>query len=330
MNFKATLLLLLFTLSSAMSSSPKESQDSWIDSAPADTAKYFYALGYAQTLNDAKSDALASVSSKISVSVASNFSNSITAKRHNEDEDILYIKKSEVLSQSKNIEYSDVKVLQSSHEEKEWIVLVQVDRSILAAAYTRKLNKIDVKIKTEWDIYQNSNYFTKLKLSSVIKNYLEECDEIFPLLHALDNHYDDSPYTSRYVAYTKEMRNSKNDLVFKIDSDKYSEPLASLIRTSLSAQNATFNNEKYNVLISIATQAKKRKYKSTNESFEALTFALRTAVIKATDKDGNVVSNVVYKTKSGSSEGFEDAIARTQKYEKMIQEKGITAFLVGN
>jgi hypothetical protein len=53
-------------------------------------------------------------------------------------------------------------------------------------------------------------------------------------------------------------------------------------------------------------------------------------VIKATDKNGNVVSNVVYKTKSGSSEGFEDAIARTAKYEEIISKKGIISFITGN
>ncbi|MCD6433306.1 MAG: hypothetical protein J7L21_04620, partial [Sulfurimonas sp.] len=61
-----------------------------------------------------------------------------------------------------------------------------------------------------------------------------------------------------------------------------------------------------------------------------LTFALRDTAIKATDKNGNVVSNALYKTKEGSSEGFKDAIARTAKYEKMINKKGVFAFITGN
>lgn len=302
----------------------------WSMNLPSDTNRYFYAIGYGKTQKDAKSDALATISAKISVNVASNFSNSLTANRQNGDEDVLLTTKSEVVSKSKNIEYTDVKIQESYNDGKKWTLLVQVDRDILGATYERKLAKVDAKIKAEWEIYQDAGYFEKLKISSTINNYLKETDTFFPLLHALNPKYDDSKYTSRYMKYTKEMRKAKNDLVFKIKSDKNSEPLASLIRAELSAENATFNNNKYNVLINITTQAKKRKYKSTNDKFANLTFALRTTVIKATDKNGNVVSNVVYKTKSGSSEGFEDAIARTAKYEDMIANKGIVSFITGN
>ena len=306
------------------------SVSAWAINLPSDTNKYFYAIGYGETQKDAKSDGLATISAKISVNVASNFSNSVTANRQSGDEEVLSTTKSEVVSKSKDIEYSDVKIKESNNDSKQWAVLVEVDRDILTSTYDRKLKRVDSKIKAEWEIYQDAGYFEKLKISSVINDYLKETDTFFPLLHALNPNYDDSTYTNRYMNYTKEMRKAKNDLVFKIKSDENSEPLASLIRSELSAENATFNKKKYNVLITISTRAKKRKYKSTNAKFANLTFALRDTVIKATDKKGNVVSNVVYKTKSGSSEGFEDAIARTAKYEDMIAQKGIISFLTGN
>jgi hypothetical protein len=314
----------------ASSSANENAAKSWLSNPPSDTSKYFYALGYGDTQKDAKSDALATISAKISVNVASNFSNSVTANRQNGNEDVLSSTKSEVVSKSKNIEYTDVRIEESYNDGKKWTLLVQVDRDILTATYDRKLKKIDSDIKAEWEIYQEAGYFEKLKISSVINKYLKETDTFFPLLHALNTKYDDSQYTSRYMTYTKEMRKAKDDLVFKIKSDKNSEPLASLIRSKLSAENATFSDKNYNVLINITTQAKKRKVNSTNEKFKELTIALRKTVIKATDKNGNVVSNVVYKTKSGSSEGFEDAIARTAKYEEIISKKGIISFITGN
>ncbi|MEA2092015.1 MAG: LPP20 family lipoprotein [Campylobacterota bacterium] len=330
-------LLIFFTLTffsacgaSASPSTNKNATTSWLDNPPSDTSKYFYAVGYGETQKDAKSDALATISAKISVNVASNFSNSVTANRQSGDEEILSTTKNEVVSQSKNIEYSDVKVKESLNDGNKWTLLVEVDRAILTATYERKLDKVDSKIKAEWEIYQDAGYFEKLKLSSVINNYLKQTDTFFPLLYALNQNYDDSKYSSRYMNYTKEMRKAQNELVFKIKSDENSEPLASLIRSELSAQNATFNDRNYNVLISITTKAKKRKYKSTNDKFAKLTFALRKTLIKATDREGNVVSNVIYKTKSGSSEGFEDAIARTAKYEDMIAKKGIISFITGN
>jgi hypothetical protein len=126
------------------------------------------------------------------------------------------------------------------------------------------------------------------------------------------------------------MRQAKNDLRFKITSDANSASLATLLKSELSANNITFSDTNYNVLINITTKAKMKKYPSTNTEFANLTFALRTTTIKATDRNGNIVSNAVHKTKEGSSEGFEDAIARTAKYEKIISEMGVFGFITGN
>jgi len=325
------LTLVFFSACGASASSVhKDASQSWLESPPSDNAKHFYAVGYGKTQKDAKSDALATISSKISVNVASSFSNSVTATRQGENEQILEDSKNEVVSKSKNIEYTDVKVEESYNDGKQWILLVEVDRDVLTQTYERKLNKIDRKLQSEWEIFESASVFEKLKLSSVIEKYLSQTDSYFPLLHALNSNFNDSKYTKRYMNYTKEMRKAKNELIFKIKSDSASEPLASLIRNELSAQNVTFSNRNYNVLINITTKAKSKKYRSTNAEFAKLTFALRKTVIKATDRDGNVVSNVVYKTKEGSSDGFEDALARTAKYEKKINQLGIINFITGN
>lgn len=320
------LTLMVFSVSGVVASEDK----GWLTNPPADTAKYFYAVGYGDTQDEAKSDALSSVSAKISVEVASSFSSSVTASRQGTNEYLISESKNDIVSKSKNIEYSDVRIVKNIKTDGQEAVLVEVDREILSASYERKLLKVDNKLKAEWDVFKDSGVFEKLKLSVTINSYLKETDTFFPLLHALDSTYDDSKYTKRYLNYTKEMRKAKDELVFKITSDENSEPLASLIRSELSAQNASFNSKKYNILIDITTKAKKKKYPSTNEKFANLTFALRKTTIKATDRDGNEVSNTVYKTKSGSSEGYKDAIARTSKYEKKIKDKGIVAFITGN
>ena len=335
MYMKTLFIFLALTFFSACGVSASPSLNSsasreWINNPPSDTAQYFYAVGYGSTQKDAKSDALATISAKISVNVASSFSSSVSANRQGDNEEVLSSTKNEVLSKSKDIEYSDVKVEESFDDGKQWILLVEVDRAILSATHERKLEKVDSQLQAEWAIFEKAGFFEKLKLTSSIEKYLKETDTFFPLLHALNVNYDDSKYAKRYLNYTKEMRKAKNDLIFKIKADKNSEPLAALIRSELSAQNAIFSDTNYNVVISIATNAKEAKVNSTNETFNKLTIALRNTVIKATDKNGNVVSNKEYKTKEGSSEGFQDAISRTAKYEKIIAEIGIISFITGN
>ncbi len=333
-SIKSLFVLLSVVLLSACGAlaSPANTQEknAWINNPPPDTSHYFYAIGYGDTQNDAKNDALATISAKISVDVASKFSSSVSAIRQGSNEDVLKDTKNEVVAQSKKIEYTDVQIKKSVFDAKQWVVLVAVDRDALAKSYERKLQKVDAKLKAEWEMFQNGDPFEKLKLSVTIENYLKETDSIFALLHALSPNFDDSKYTKRYLQYTKQMREAQKELLFKIEADKNSQSLASLIRSQLSAKNIRFSNTHYNTLIKITTKAKKRKYKSTNEEFANLTFALRKTTIKVVDKEGNVVSSTVYKTKEGSSEGFEDAIAKTAKYEKKIKQKGIFAFITGN
>jgi len=303
---------------------------SWKNAAPADNASYFYALGFGKTENEAKKDALGVISSNVSVDIASNFTNTVTATRQGDDEMLLSDAKNEVISKSKNIEYTNVEILQSDNSNGEWSVLVQVDRKILTASYQRKLDSIDTKLKSEYKIYRSSSPAQKLKVSVNIEKYLKQTDTIFPLLHAFNPYYDAASYTARYAEYTDAIRASKRDVVYKIQADENSQTLATLIRSELSAKDATFSNSNYNVLISITTKAKKKKYASTNEKFAKLTFALRKTEIVSAKRDGTVISRALYKTKEGSSKGFKDALQRTTKYKKKIKEKGITAFISGN
>jgi len=258
-----TFITLIFLSACGAVASPskitKDNSNSWIDNPPADNSKYFYGIGYGDTQKDAKSDALATISAKISVDVASNFSSSVTATRQNGDEDVLSETKNNVISKSKEIQYDDVNVLKSNHNNKEWVVLVEVNRDTLVKTYERKLSEVDEKLKAEWELYQGASFFEKLKFSVKIQNYLKQTDSFFPLLYALDKNYDDSKYKARYLKYTKEMRKAQTKMVFKIVSDKNSNSLASLIRTELSAQNSTFSDKNYNVLINITTKAKKKK-----------------------------------------------------------------------
>jgi len=304
--------------------------DNWQNNPPADTPHYFYGVGYGKTLKEAKNDALSAISSKISVSVSSTFQSSVTASRVGDDEDVLKNIKNELVAKSKEIEYSNVKVLKSKETSDGYVVLVQVNRDDLVRNYKRKLKKIDNKLKTEWEIFQKASPFEKLKLASKIEKYLYQTDMIFPLLNTLDENFDDSKYQKRYTKYTKAIREAKNNLYVKIKYDKNSESLVSLISEYLSDEGVKFSNKNYNVLLEVKTKAKKRRYRSTNEKFANLTFALRKTTIIAYDKNGNVISNVVYKTKEGSSQGFEDAIAKTAKYEKKIKQLGIINFITGN
>jgi len=318
----------IFFFNSCVSATAKL-KENWYDNPPADNELYFYGIGYGDNLEEAKRDALSQISSKISVNVASSFNSSVTANRIGDDEEVIKTTKNEVIAKSKSIEYTDVKVVKSTTIDGQKVVLVEVNREELLENYLRKLNKIDNEIKLQWSFFKEANNpFEKLKIASKIDKLLKQTDSIFPLLHILSVRFDDSKYLKRYQNYTKEIQKVKNNLKVKIVSDENSKPLAELIAEYLSNEGVKISPN-YDVIIKISTKAKKRKYKSTNEKFKKLTFALRKTTIVVYDKNGNIISNTIYKTKEASPNGFKDALYKTTKYENKIKQKGVIDFIIG-
>ena len=305
----------------------KEAALAWVSSPPSDTAQYYYGVGEGKSITEAKNSALADVSSRISVSVNSTFSSSVSATRLGDNETVASKVKQDVLAKSKEIEYSNVDVQESANNDGVWYVLVQVDRAQLAQNYIDKLTKIDNDLKNEWDIFSSASLFEKLKLSTKINSLMAQTDTIFALLKAIKPTFDDSVYATRYTSYTKEIRNAQNAIVFSIQADTNSQTLASLIRSELSKANYKFSATAYNVLVKITTSAQEQKIDSANLEYAKLTWALRTTTIEAYNQSDIRVSNAVVKTKQASENGFLDAINRTKKYEDIIAREGIVSFL---
>ena len=329
----AILLLGLFLFSScngassSVSGQQKAASAAWINSTPSDNSSYYYGVGEGKTITDAKNNALADISSRISVSVNATFSSSVSASRIGDNEEVASKVKQDVTTKAKEIEYSNVEIQESSNDGEKWHVLIQIDRNLLAQTYIEKLTKIDNQLQNEFDIFSSASIFEKLKLSNGINALLSQTDTIFPLLKTIQPSFNDGKYSSRYTMYTNEIRDAQNKLVFNIQADKNSETLATLLQSQLSNANYKFSESAYNVLIKIKTSATQQKIDSANPQFANMIWALRTTTIEAYNKAGTRVSNAVVKTKSGSPEGFEDAVARTKKYEEIITRDGIISFI---
>lgn len=329
---KAILILLGILIFSACGGTSVEKPQktaavSWVSSPPSDTAGFYYGVGEGKTQTDAKNNALADISSRISVSVNSTFSSSLSASRLGDNEDVLSKVKQDVVAKAKEIEYSNVGIEESYNDGVIWHVLVKVDREELARTYIEKLSKIDNEIKNEWDIFNSSSVFEKLKLSNRINELLNQTDSYFSVIKAIKPNFDDKKYLNRYTGYTKAIREAQNDLVFSIKADANSQSLALLVRSELSLKNFKFSDTAYNVLIKIKTTAVEKKIDSANPQFASMIWAFRTTTIEAYDKKGKRVSNAVVKTKSGSPDGFADAVSRTSKYQDIIAREGIISFI---
>lgn len=331
--FISLVMTALFMTGCGGNPSPSSQQEASSDAfmqVPSDTVQFFYASGEADTLRLAKNNALADISSRISVSISSSIDNKLSVSRNDGIESSSQDIKTRVNAVAKTIEFSGVSVENKRETDDGIEVLVKVDRNILYQSYLKKLERLDDKMKKEMDVIKMSSVFYQLKLSySTNKNILKAYEYLF-LLEAMNPNFKDKPYRKIYAGYEGSIDKIKSRAIFSIKADKNSASLATLIKEKLSAQNLKMSSKRSNVKIQLSTKAELKHYKSSNAKIAKMKIVIRTTTIKAIDKKGVALSNNVIKTKAASSLSKEEAISQTKQYEKLIEKDGILSFLSGN
>ena len=303
----------------------------WMNDLHADSNTVYYGQGDGDSIDVAKNNALASIAARISVSVDSEISKNSTLKRSNGSASFSEEVKNNVKAKAEKIAFTDVKITEKFRADNgRWNVLVEVDRTRLFRTYEGKAKDIDTKIKAEWKEYTKASPFGKLMFSAKIEKLQQEALALFPIISAINSQYNADALKANYVTQSNDMRAQKGKLRIRVVSDKISSPLAKLIRAKLSENEVKLSSKAFNVTISVKTTAKKKKYRSSNAKMAQMTFALRTAVIKAVDNKNNVIANRAVKTKAGSSLGYNDALTQVKQYEKLIKKQGILGFLTSS
>lgn len=331
----ASLLIGILLLGGCGGSSPSvKEQESFtgrdVLQAPSDSAEFFYAVGEGDDVTSAKNNALADISSRISVSISSSIDNRLSVSRENGIESSSQDIKTRVSAVAKTIEFSGVDVLQTKELEESVEVLVKVDRKILYQSYLKKLQRLEEKIQTQMDAIKRSLVFYQLKLSFHTRKNLVQAEEYLFLLEAMNPGFQDKAYRTRFAKVDESLYKINKSAVFSIQADKNSASLSTLIKERLSAENIKMSRTSANVKIQLSTKVELKEYKSSNSKISKMKIVIRTTTIKAVNEKGVTLSNNVIKTKAASSISKEEAISQTKQYRKLIDKEGILSFLSGN
>jgi len=136
----ATLIVALLIIGCAGSPSYPD----WFSKTPTDTAQYIYASRDGSTKEEAISNALNAIASKIRVSVESSSSISTNIRTDNNDEEYSKDSTQTIKNHVQKIEFSNYVVKKEKKlSDEKYVVLVQVDKALNAKLL---LNKIDTDI----------------------------------------------------------------------------------------------------------------------------------------------------------------------------------------
>lgn len=298
---------------------------------PADTNQYYYAIGSGMDAEKAKNDALAQIASKISIKVQSNLNTNLTVTKTNDVENVASTFSKDVQTQTKAIEFSGVKVLETRQLSKvETQSLVSVDRARLFQTYQNKLNQQEAELLSTYQLNQQQTLFEKLKGERSIQKQMVDTQSTLSLVQTINPNYTVAPHQQKYQNINNTFKKQHTQAVFHITQDKNSNKLSALVKDQLSDEGfkLSTNPEAANIHLKMNTKAEQKQYKSTDARVANLKVALRRTTFEVKQGSQIVSSNMV-KTKGVANDTYENAIQETKAYKKLIQEQGIIGFLAG-
>jgi hypothetical protein len=189
----------------------------WFNSISKDTTLFYYGVGEGRTKQEAVTNALNEIASKVSVSIQSSFSSITNVNKIGKDTNYIKHITNNVQNKVKKIEFSSYKVVKFKMlSANKYIVSIAVNRLDNAQLM---LDKIDTNIE-KYNQILNSN---KLNVATRLKNYMKISDtidkELLPncfIVKSLNDSGDTDSSIKKLLDIKLKISNFKNGLVFNI------------------------------------------------------------------------------------------------------------------
>ncbi|MEA2110911.1 MAG: LPP20 family lipoprotein [Campylobacterota bacterium] len=234
MKMKQTFLTLLLTLLiSGCIGTTKPKIESWYYTPPRDTATTLYGVGDGASFKSAKVDALASISSNLSVTLQSNYEKSDQAVRSDGSERTLQEIRHTIKTQAKKISFSKVDIIKEQVIEKRVYLLVSVNRARLYAEHQRKLDAQMQKIERDITASQS---LSSLERFIALKQFHDTSSTLIAtvaVLRAINSRRDLSNYENTIAKYEKAYLKSKSSLKLHVKSSRESQMFKLALQKSL-------------------------------------------------------------------------------------------------
>jgi len=244
-------ITLIFLNIQGCSNSKKTIQTSlpkWYMNSPLNTSRTLYGTGEANSLNEAKTNALNNMSQQLVVSVQSSM-NTITKSSSNSYSKELI---RDIKLSAKKITFSNYKVQKVVQSGNSFFVLLSVNRIKLFNEKQKELNTLDIKIETSLTNMQNSTKIEQIYNLEQLKPTILEARNLAFTLYAINNQFDYQSYYSKYDKHLNNINLLKNSLVIKLVSNTKNTMYIEYLKELLNKNNYKTSTSNEDVLIKIS------------------------------------------------------------------------------
>lgn len=315
-----TLFILLISSGCFSSKAKIESIPNWYLNTPQNTASTIYGVGEGSSLEDAKSAALNSMSSRLVVSVGSSLQKLTTS-----GSDGSYSKSvtQDIKVDVEKIQYTNAKVEKNALVGGNYYVLMSVDRVEL---FNEKKKSFFVDDGTIDTTFKDGKDLPELEKIYLIKNLspkiIDNRKKAF-VLYAINNSFDYAPYFNKYDAYLSQIDKLKSELQISVNSNEESKFFMDIIVQMLNEDGYKVVKNSSNVQIDINNKIRYSEYKGWKIAKVSTTIGVSSR--------GKKVSNKTVETTGRSSSINKNALQNAAQFFKQKLEKdGFDPYLFGN
>jgi len=220
----------------------------WYLNSPTNTIQSLYGTGEADSLNEAKTNALNNMSEQLIVSIESSM-NTITKSSSNSYSKELI---RNINLSAKKITFSNYKVNKAIHSGNSFFVLVSTNRIELFNEKQKEFNLINKKIDTVISQSKKLSKLEKIYAIEQIKPNINEAKNLAFTLYAINNKFNYQSYFMKYDKYINNINSLKNNLIIKIISNTKNTMYIKHLKALLTNNNYKISSTNENVLIEIS------------------------------------------------------------------------------
>jgi len=320
-NIKTVLLSLFMVIVSSGCFSSKEPQTipAWYLNSPVNTSSTIYGVGEGATLEDAKSSALNSMSSRLIVSVGSSLQKLTSSSTQGG-----YSKEvtQDIKVDVEKIQFTNAKVEKNAVIAGNIYVLMSVNRVEL---FNEKKKSFFIEDNSIVSIFNEGEKLPELERIYHIKKMspriIDNRKKAF-VLYAINNSFDYGTYFSKYGSYLGKIDTLKSELQISVTSNEKSRFFADEITQMLNEDGYKVVDSSSNVEIKVHNKIRYSEYKGWQIAKVSTTLGVISK--------GKTISNKTTNTIGRSSSTKDSALQNAASFFKQaIEKEGVDSLLFG-
>ncbi|MEA3512615.1 MAG: LPP20 family lipoprotein [Campylobacterota bacterium] len=289
---------------------------SWYINAPSNNAVFIYGEGTAKSMDEAKTNGLNSMASRLVVSVSSSLESSTTTSTDGKSSNYSKNINKSVKQDVQKIKFTNAKVEKSSKIGDEFYVLMKVNRDELFENKNKEFIINDKRVDVQYNSLKKYSKLEQIHMLQALYPKVISGKRQAVVLNAINNEFEYAPYIKKYDSYIDAIYNLKNDSIIVVQTNEKQQYFADQLIDQLNKQQYKISRSTGDIIIKLNNKIKYSVARGWNIAKVSTTLSVLA--------NGKIVSNRTISSLGRSSTSKESALEDASlKFIKKIKEESL-------